>query len=145
MVSEKLERLSAWSTFATALIALSALVVAGFQLAGTNAAQREATAQDTYKEYLKLAVENPDIADGLTDLPKQGTKEAVKYGWFVSYFLHSAEHAYLVDPSNEWRAAISNQVCLHKAYLSADEYQKNLKSHYDKRFRQLVDEALAKC
>jgi hypothetical protein len=145
MSNEQLNKLSAWSTFATALVAIAALVLAAFQLAGTNAAQREATAQDTYKEYLKLAVENPDIADGLAELPKQGTKEAVKYGWFVSYFLHSAEHAYLVDPSKEWRAAISNQVCLHKAFLKASEYQNNLKKHYDERFQTLVDEALEKC
>ncbi len=145
MSNDQLNQLTAWSTFATAVVASIALLVAGIQLSRTNEAQREATAQDTYKEYLRLAVENPEIADGLAHLPQEGSREAVKYGWFVSYFLHSAEHAYLVDPSDEWRAAISNQVCLHKTFLKASEYQSNLKYHYDQRFRKLVDDALTKC
>ena len=144
MKKETLERLTALSTIATAAIAAAALLVAVLQIFKSNDAQREATAQDTYKEYLRLAVENPDIADGLSELPTDPTKRA-KYSWFVSYFLHSAEHAFSVAPTDEWRAAISTQVCLHKVFLSGDEYQKFLKLHYEKSFRDLVDQALTKC
>lgn len=144
MSKEALEKLTAWSTFATSVIAALALGVAGLQIAKSNATQREATAQDAYKEYLRLAIENPDIADGLSEIPEDATKRT-KYSWFVSYFLHSAEHTFLADPSDEWRAAISTQVCLHKAYLTDGEYQTTLKLHYDKQFRELVEQALAKC
>jgi type II secretory pathway pseudopilin PulG len=141
---DTLERLAACSSIATAAIAAAALVIAALQIVNSNDAQREATAQDTYKEYMRLAVENPDIADGLSELPNDPTKRA-KYSWFVSYFLHSAEHAFSVAPTDEWRAAISSQVCLHKAFLSSEEYQSSLELHYDKTFRDLVDKALTKC
>jgi hypothetical protein len=141
---DKLDLWTAWSSIATAAIAAVAILVAVLQINNSNDAQREVTAQDTYKEYLRLAVENPDIADGLTELPTDPAKRA-KYSWFVSYFLHSAEHAFSVAPTDEWRAAISSQVCLHKVFLSSEEYQNTLKLHYDKTFRDLVDRALTKC
>jgi hypothetical protein len=144
MSSKSLEHVTAWSTLATAAIALGALITAWVQIRSSNEAQREATAQDTYKEYLRLAVENPDLADGLGQVP-EASADRSKYGWFVSYFLHSAEHAFLVNPSDEWRLAIENQVCLHKAFLAGDEYQTTLKLHYDPAFRALVDEALKEC
>jgi hypothetical protein len=144
MSSRVLEHVTAWSTLATAIIAAGALCVAWNQIQSSNDAQREATAQDTYKEYLRLAVENPDLADGLAQVPEAPAARA-KYSWFVSYFLHSAEHAFLADPSEEWRLAIGNQVCFHRAFLTDDEYQKVLKHHYNSVFRDLVDQALGKC
>ena len=38
-----------------------------------------ATAQETYKDYLKLAIEHPEMADG--DPPPKAAKS---YGWFMS-------------------------------------------------------------
>ena len=144
MSNQALEQLTAWSTFATAVVAAIALVVASLQIVKSNATQREATAQDAYKEYLRLAIETPDFADGVSKLPEKES-DRTKYSWFVTYFLHSAEHVFLLEPSDEWRAAISTQVCLHKVYLAGEEYQKILKFHYDKKFREFVDRSLASC
>ena len=145
MTPTKSDWLAAWSTFATAVVAALALTVAVIQVRTSNEAQREATAQDTYKEYLKLAIENPELSDGLETLPTD-QKLRTKYGWFVSYFLHSAEHVSLIYPNDpEWRAAISNQVCFHRAFLRGDDYQTNLQFHYNEQFRNLVKEALGKC
>ena len=144
MSNRVLEHVTAWSTLATALVAAGALCVAWNQIQSSNETQREATAQDTYKEYLRLAVENPDLADGLVQVPEEPAARA-KYSWFVSYFLHSAEHAFLADPSEEWRLAIGNQVCFHRAFLNGNEYQKVLRHHYNSAFRDLVDQALRQC
>ena len=145
MTPTKSDWLAAWSTLATAVVAALALLVAVIQLSTSNEAQREATAQDTYKEYLKLAIENPEFSDGMEKMPED-PKLRTKYGWFVSYFLHSAEHVFLIQPKDpEWRAAISNQVCFHRAFLKGADYQSNLKFHYNEKFRGLVDEALSKC
>ncbi len=145
MKSEMSNNIVAWSALGTAVIAFIALIVAICQLTTSNDAQREATANDTYKDYLKLAIDNPILASGLTQIPED-PKIREQYSWFVSYFLHSAEQIFLISPDDdEWRAAISNQVCFHQAFLKTDEYNQNLKLHYDEDFRKLVDEALKVC
>ena len=139
------KKLADLATIATTLIAFVALGVAIAQIRSANASESEATAEAVYKDYLKLAVEQPELAEGLHDVSADPVKQA-RYSWFVSYFLHSAEHIYLTYPhNNEWRAAISNQVCLHQRFLRGNEYQRNLKLHYDAAFRNLVDDALSRC
>jgi hypothetical protein len=48
----------------TPLVALFAVLVAWRQLALNRENQRETTAKSIFREYLKLAFENPDLADG---------------------------------------------------------------------------------
>jgi hypothetical protein len=51
--------------------------------------QRETTAKVTFREYLKLAFENPDLASGKID--KMDKVKFEKYRWFVRYFLWAVE------------------------------------------------------
>lgn len=144
MSKGQLDRLSALSTLGTGIAATVALMVAVLQIVKTNEGQREATAQDAYKEYLTLAIQHPDLANGYETLPWDQT-ELSRYEWFVSYFLHSAEHVFLADPSKEWRAAISSQVCYHQTLLRTEEYAGILESHYTAEFCELVALALSNC
>ena len=139
------ERLSHLATILTALVAVGALVVAIFQIQAANRTQREATAQETYREYLKLAIEQPALADGIT-LKDPKPEEEAKYGWFISYFLHSAEHIYSLFPHDvEWGKALASQVCIHRTYLSAAEFQSKYKAHYAEEFQKFIDRSLQSC
>ncbi len=105
-----LERMAHVATIATATIAGGALYVANDQIQSSNHSQRVATAQETYKDYLKLAIEHPEMADGN---PLPGEDES--YGWFMSNFLYSAEQIFLLFPTDEnWKKGLANQFCLHK-------------------------------
>src|SRR5688500_11816035 len=97
MASESsfLARITAWSTLATAGIAVVALVFAWMQIQSAAGSQREATAQETYREYLKLAIEKPKLAEGFREMPRERLERA-EYSWFVSYLLHSSEQILLV-------------------------------------------------
>lgn len=62
-----LRHLAHLSTIATALLAIGGLLVAVWQIRASEASQREASARDAYKEYLKLVIEKPELAE--PDLP----------------------------------------------------------------------------
>jgi hypothetical protein len=74
----------------TPLVGLGALGFAWQQLKLNRANQRETMAKATFREFLKLACEHPELAEG--DYPaliKAGKK--IKYEWFVGYFLWAVE------------------------------------------------------
>jgi len=142
--SDRLKRIDAWSTFATAVVAAAALIFAVIQLRSTERSQRETTAQETYREYLKLVIEKSDYADGMPEMPKDKKRRA-EYLWFVSYFLHASEQILLVRPDDtEWREAIISQVRLHKAVFADPEWNAELKKHYDKSLLAVITDALEK-
>jgi hypothetical protein len=139
------ERLAHIATVLTALIAGIALIIAIFQIRAANHTQREATAQATYNEYLKLALENPELADGRL-APSASEKEKTKYTWFVSFFLHSAEHIHNLFPHEaDWVNSLRSQICIHRQYLRSDAYQTKQKTHFKIDFQTFVDTALAGC
>ncbi|MFZ1936001.1 MAG: hypothetical protein WCB27_03470 [Thermoguttaceae bacterium] len=47
---------------ATALVAMTAIVVAVFQIRASDESQKLATAADIYKGYLTLVIEHPDVS-----------------------------------------------------------------------------------
>jgi hypothetical protein len=144
-VPDNFQKFSNIATMLTFVVALAALLVAVKQIQSANLSQREATAQETYGEYLKLAIEKPELADGIVD-QNATAEDRAKYSWFVSYCLHAAEHIYLLFPDDEnWANALRSQICPHRDYLSGEEFQKSLKSHYDPAFQRFMDRALAGC
>ena len=140
-LSHASEKLSHAATMLTAVIALGALFIASCQINAANQTQREATAQTTYNEYLKLALESPELADG-----KASDKEKAKYTWFVSFFLHSAEHIHNLFPHEEdWVNSLQSQICIHRQFLQSEAYQNEQKSHFKKNFQAFVDMSLKMC
>ncbi len=73
----------------TPAVALLAVLVAWRQLALNRANQRETTAKATFREYLRLAVQYPELSRGDYQDLKGDDRE--RYEWLVGYFLWSAE------------------------------------------------------
>ncbi len=146
MTDTTLSKAASLANIATAVIAVIALCIAVWQIRVGQQTQREASARDAFKEYLKLAMENPEFADvRLAKVSKSETGRS-GYKWFVSYFLFSAEQIHQSFPDDpEWAAALSNQVCYHRVYLQDSEYQKTLKTHYAPSFAAFVDQSLGRC
>lgn len=118
-----------------AIIAMVALAVAAKQLK----AQRENTALETYRQYVRLALEHPEFSGPalqLADFNDKKTKE--RYEWFVSYLLMAAEQILDLDPNNpEWLATITTQLGYHKEYLNSSG--KQYLNHYSMRLRELIE------
>ena len=139
-----LRHLSHISTIATALVAVLALVIAIWQIQAAANIQREASAREAFKEYLKIAIDKPDFANAQ---PASGVKGAKSgYEWFVTYFLYSAEQIYATYPDDpQWQKGLASEVCFHADYLSGEEYQQSVKFQHDPEFAAFVEESLKTC
>jgi hypothetical protein len=104
--------------------------------------QRETTAKATYREFLKLAVEHPDLAEGDYQAIKQKGLQA-KYDWFVAYFLWAAEEILNYDPK-EWQKNLEAVAIKHCEYFRTSEFQNEELPLYTDTARALVGSALAK-
>jgi hypothetical protein len=146
MTTSKTERLAQWSAIATAIIATLGLGIAMWQIQAAEKSQREASAREAFKEYLKLAIDKPEFADARLEVVSKTESGKSSYAWFVSYFMYSAEQIFQSFPNDpEWNRALSDQVCYHKVYLTGAEYQTTLRMTYAPDFATFVDAFLKGC
>ena len=105
-----LRHLAHLSTIATALLAIGGLLVAVWQIRASEASQREASARDAYKEYLKLVIEKPELAE--PDLPGSTSGPAREAGQdnLFSFYLFSAEQIFDAFPDDPgWHQSLQHQ------------------------------------
>ena len=77
--------------------------------------QWEATAKEAYRNYLQLATEYSDLAEG--EITKDDDKFN-QYRWFVSYFLNACEE--ILDAKGkdkDWVKCVETEVEYHKNYI----------------------------
>jgi len=153
------------------VVAVGALMMAYKQIEASREIQREASARDAYKEYLKLAIEKPKLAIGSWAVEaKQGNDAEAEvwdpsYPWFVSYTLFSAEQIFLMSVDDDaWHPTLKDQLCYHQTYLRSPDFQgfegapvpsrdgkrtvadlKGQRAHYDVDFIRFMDESLKTC
>lgn len=98
---------------------LGALVTAGSMVFGVLTYQRSATHQrqaaslGILQEYLKMAVEHPDLASRAAGQPLDA-----RYEWFATNALFTAETLWgLVGDDPRWTSAITSILRQHRHYL----------------------------
>jgi hypothetical protein len=99
----------------TPIVALIGLGLACWQLWLIRTNQRETTAKGTFREFLKLCVQSPDLANG-----KPSSGKESEYEWFVAYFLWAAEDILKYSPKG-WEENLQLHVRYHKDYLKNDK------------------------
>ena len=125
------EKLGGLATAGTMIAALCALVFAWNQTTQGRNSQREATAKDIYRDYLRLAFENPKFANpnkllGMAEGWKQNGEwiQDERYRWFVAFMLNSYDEIALCNPKdNTWRLVILEDLNLHREYLKSREFK----------------------
>jgi ketosteroid isomerase-like protein len=129
--------LTALAASCAAMIALAALLVARDQLSVNRQNQRETTAKTTFRDFLKLCVDNPELAYGEPTSYKQK-----KYEWFVAHFVWAAEEILEFAP-NEWKSNLRLHVGYHKDYLQSDErFRREDWPTYSQKLRAFVDDTI---
>ena len=104
---------------ATPIVAFIGLALAVWQIRLIRINQRETTAKATFREFLKLCVQSPDLAYGKPNSGRQG-----EYEWFVGYFLWAAEE--ILEYSRKgWEANLRLHMTYHKDYLKNDQRFRN--------------------
>jgi hypothetical protein len=100
----------------TSVVALFGVGVACVQLYFNRANQRETTAKAIFRDYLKLAFENPDLAAG--NYQSLSLERQQKYEWFVGYFLWGAEE--ILDYAKKdklWKLNLEINAKRHREYF----------------------------
>jgi hypothetical protein len=95
----------------TPFIALVAVWVAYRQLSLNRKNQRETTAKATFREFLKLCVQRPNLAYG-----KPNPGEQDEYEWFIGYFLWAAEEILEYSGKN-WESNLRLHATYHKDWI----------------------------
>jgi hypothetical protein len=128
-------------------IGILSVYVANRELQSSRDLQLKTIAQDSFREYLKLAIDEPLFAAGTRACSRNSCKnDEQSYEAFVSYFLHAAEQVYLLYPHDGgWNRALSNHVCRHRDYLSGPDFVGNTSKHYDSSFTKFIATTLPTC
>ncbi|WP_316219322.1 hypothetical protein [Bradyrhizobium sp. SZCCHNR2026] len=130
-IFDNAEKLGGIATALTACVALCALIFARKQIQEAKNSQREATAKDIYRDYLKLAFEHPQFANPAIFVGEakgnwKRTGEWIqdeKYRWFVAFMLNSYDEICSIAQGDKiWHEVILIDFKYHKDYLKSREF-----------------------
>ena len=83
--------------------------------------QREANAKGLYRDYLKVAFENTELASPTADLSQNE-----KYQWFVAFMLNSCDEIIAIAPNSKmWKKVILEDLRAHKVYIASTKFKEN--------------------
>lgn len=104
--------------------------------------QRELNAKRIYAGVLRMAFENPELAepvDGLHNDPQTYKR----YVWFVSNVLNALDEILASTSDPDWRATSSTIVGYHATWLASDDFQKSEAAHYGAELRSIMKKVSA--
>ena len=143
-VSNTAAIISSAAAIVSSSLAALGLFATALQIKRNRDFQRENTAKGIYRDYLKMAIDNPVLAEG--ELPQiRECNKMEQYKWFVSYLLWASEEIIDFAPSDsDWRKDITSQLEYHKGYLGSSEFRRNEFSFYSSELRTLLNELTTK-
>ncbi|HEX8449933.1 MAG TPA: hypothetical protein VF652_10120 [Allosphingosinicella sp.] len=151
--SQAAQLVSGFGTGAAAIVATLALIAAYFQIRIGARVTREAGALTAHRDYLRLCFDHPQFSSSeqflkhvgrtaLPDLLEEREPDHVKYLWFLSVLLNTAEQIInFVASEKEWRALVKDQIRYHHGAIAMCWIE--WECHYGEKLRSLVEEALA--
>lgn len=112
------KELQAFAAIFTALLALAALIGVKVQIDSAAKIQREQSAKEIYREFLRLSIQYPQFAEpdfcNLT-----GSRQSVGYDNFVGFMLYTGEQVLETNP--DWQPVVDDLFHTHsKAICSID-------------------------
>jgi hypothetical protein len=142
------EDLSAFATIATAAVAVLALIIAITQILVGKHEARLAVAKSIYKDYLALAMQNPQFSSASYPIENPRLHEFSKdrddyekYEFYVSYLLFAVEEIlHLTKNSPEWKSGLQAQLRYHALYLQGQDLPE---SHWSSELLALRESAIA--
>ncbi len=125
----------------TALAAVIGFMLTVVQLRRNLQFQRETVAKTTYREYLKLCVERPNLASGKVE-KENNSREWEQYKWFVSLLIWACEEVVEYAPHDEvWLANITLELGYHGTYLASDEFDCE-RQLYTRKVRKIIQDVV---
>ncbi len=111
------------ATVAIAVIAALTAFITAWAAIIARKSQREATAKDIYRDYLKLAFQNPKFADPNAFDDQADLSKNEEYRWFVAFMLNSCDEiARIKSRDKNWRKTIRLDLGMHMEYLKSRQF-----------------------
>jgi hypothetical protein len=111
------------ATVALAVIAVIAAFITAWAAINARNSQREATAKDIYRDYLKLAFQHPKFANPEASGDLAAMRKNEEYRWFVAFMLNSCDEiARIKSRDKGWRKTIRLDLRMHEEYLGSPEF-----------------------
>jgi hypothetical protein len=134
------EAVTAWAAVVALLLATLAAAIAWLQVRETRNSEKEADAQESFRSYLQLCLNNPQLAYPDYQEIKKDDLERKKYEWFVASLLAASEKIIAsVKNDQRWIDTIKLNVGYHKEFLSDKTALKESEFNtYDPRLQKLV-------
>lgn len=126
------------------LISVFSVIFTVYTYNKTTADQQETQAYNYWQNFLQLAAQKPEMANGddsgYFERIKSDTAKRVEYAWFVANALGAAEIVFRLQKDDEgWKNTLKEVISLHGEFISITNFDS---SHYSKDFYKLVREAI---
>lgn len=118
------------ATWASVIVTSVAAAVAYYQWQDLRAEGRSTAAKALYKDYLKLAFDEPEYALATYKSVESSPNRAEdlkyeKYQNYVSYMLFAVEEILDLDNSAKWEETLLAQMQYHSTYLAGKDFQES--------------------
>jgi hypothetical protein len=114
-----------------------ALLYAHLQITEARRAEREASANELWRETLRLGFDNPKLSDPslkLADfdydkLTIDGSRELFqKYEIYVDTVLNASDEILEISPTEDWKTSLRIQLLPHRDYLLSPHFKQSATS-----------------
>lgn len=113
------------ASIVTACVATIGLILAWRQIS----VSREVAAQTAYEAYHHLAILHPALGAGQIDFNSVAEEDRERYRWFVLSMLLTVERILALFPNDRyWRAALEDDIRIHKTFISSESFASHLGS-----------------
>jgi hypothetical protein len=144
---EWLKQLNEAGVGAGVIVSFAALVVGYCYYRSNLRFQRKLNARQTYRRYLELAFEHPDLAEpndkDFAAIPVN-TEKYHQYEWFVFILLSACGEIIASlgkDFGGRWKATLLTQLGFHDKYFSENDwFKKNGRNQLDENVAKLIGE-----
>jgi hypothetical protein len=136
------ESIKDFATIASLVLATAGLAATAIQMQRNRNFQKENTAKAVYRDYLRMATDNPTLANGnYSKIPEEKREQ---YKWFVSYFLWACEEVINFAPRDpQWHEDIADQIKYHEEYLCSKEFRDQELPFYSSELQRLIADVCA--
>lgn len=125
----------------TALIAILGIALVYVQIRAHRDIQREATAMNLFRQYLKEGIERPELVNPDHDqLKERGSLD--QYQLFVANMLYSFDEVLQSTKTRDWREVVRGEVARHVTYLRSSDFQKQ-RGYYGDEILEVIDATCA--
>ena len=129
-----------WAAVATACLALIAGLVALAQLRANRRVQREASAYEVFRDYMKLAFDHPRYSRPNFQAISSDPQTLEQYSWYVGCLLWAADEVIeCTTLTKAWTNTLIGHIALHREFLLSEEFRAEDFKHHSGELQQMID------